>query len=81
MRKFTTVSQIRYTSDVDFECFQLLKRRENEIDAHSPCSLLKLQKLRDEVLLTGSMLDFDECIKKRSISKLKDKIMILSASL
>ena len=72
MRKFTTASQIRNTSDLDFECFQLLKRREKEIDAYSPCSLLKLQKLRDEVLLTGSMPDFNWCMRKLSTSKVKE---------
>ena len=63
IRKFTTASQIRNTSDLNFDYFQLLKRREREIDTHSPCSPLKLQKLRDEALITGSMLDFDGCKK------------------
>ena len=72
MRKFTTASQIRNTSDLNFDYFQLLKWREREIDTHSPCSPLKLQKLRDEALITGSMLDFDGCIKNLSTSKVKE---------
>ena len=59
MRKF----QIKNISDLDFDCFQLLKRNEKDLETHSPCKLLKLQKLRDEALLTGSVLDFDGCIK------------------
>ena len=72
MRKFTTESQIRNTSDLNFDCFQLLKRREKDIDIHSPCSLLKQQKLRDEALLTGSMLDSNGCIQKLRTSKVKE---------
>ena len=72
MRKFTTASQIRNTSDLNFDCFQLLKRREKDIDTNSACSLLKQQKLRDKALLTGSMLDFDGCIQKLKTSKVKE---------
>ena len=72
MRKCTTASQIRNTSDLNFDCFLLLKRREKDFDTHSPRSLLKQQKLRDEALLTGSILDFDGCIQKLRTSKLKE---------
>ena len=71
MTKFTTVSQIRNTSDLNFDCFQLLKCREKDINIHSPWSLLKLKKLKDEVPFTGGMLDFDGWIKKLCNSKVK----------
>ena len=35
MRRFTTASQIRNTSDLEFDCFQLIKRREKDIDTQT----------------------------------------------
>ena len=46
IRKFTTASQIRNTSELNFDYLQFLNQREKDIDTHSPFSLLKLQVKR-----------------------------------